>query len=181
MSPLIPRKSAALSMEIPDLDKKIRVLRVLAPKAFDAGLEAGIRAATIDVTAGVKDLLDGPVLNRRSNRLWRSIQPEVYRKAGTIIGIVGTDVEYAAIHEFGGTIRGKQKGGLLRFPVGDGFATVREVEMPKRPFMSRTFKAKQKRIGRLVRSNVIKSVTGTMKTGKVKSVDRRVGVGHDAD
>ena len=53
--------------------------------------------------------------------------------------------------------------------------------MPKRPFMSRTFKAKQKRIGQLIRSNVLKSVTGTLKTGKVKAVDKRVGVGYDAD
>lgn len=181
MSPLMPRKSASLSMSIPDLDKKIRVLRVLAPKAFDRGLEAGIRAATIDVTAGVKDLLDGPVLNRRSNRLWRSIHPEVYRRSGTIIGIVGTDVEYAAIHEFGGTIRAKDESGYLRFPVGDGYATVREVEMPKRPFMSRTFKKKQRRIASLIRSNVLKSVKGTLKTGRVKAVDKRVGVGYDAD
>lgn len=178
---MIPRKSAAFSMKIPDLDKKIRVLRVLAPKAFDRGLEAGIRAATIDVTAEVKDLLDGPVLNRRSNRLWRSIQPEVYRRAGTIVGIIGTDVEYAAIHEFGGTIRGKEEGGYLSFRVGDDFVRVREVEMPKRPYMSRAFKKKQAKIGRLIRSHVLKSVKGTLKTGRVKAVDRRVGVGFDAD
>ena len=180
MSPL-PRKSAALSLEIPDLDRKIRVLRVLAPKAFDAGLETGIRAATIDVQSEVKNLLDGPVLNRQTNRLWRSIQPEVFRRAGTIVGIVGTDVEYAAIHEFGGTIRSKSEGGHLSFRVGGDFVRVREVEMPKRPFMSRAFKSQQGNIARLIRSNVLKSVKGTLKTGRVKTVDKRVGVGHDAD
>ena len=180
MSPQ-PRKSASISVDIPDLDRKIRVLRVLAPKAFDAGLEAGIRAATIEVQTTVKDLLDGPVLNRKSNRLWRSIQPEVFRKGGTIVGIVGTDVEYSAIHEFGGTIRAKKEGGLLSFQVGGEFRRVREVEMPKRPFMSRAFNSRKRVIGRMIQSHVLKSVKGTLKTGRVKTVSKRTGVGHDAD
>jgi phage virion morphogenesis protein len=48
---------------------------------------------------------------------------------------VGTNVLYAAIHQFGGTIRAKA-GGRLRFKIpGVGFRSPREVTIPPRPFL----------------------------------------------
>ena len=48
--------------------------------------------------------------------------------------LVGTNVKYAAIHQFGGEIRAK--GGSLRFRLANGgFATVQKVTMPARPFL----------------------------------------------
>lgn len=48
---------------------------------------------------------------------------------------VGTNVVYAAIHQFGGTIRPK-KGKFLKFRVpGGGFRQVRSVTLPARPFI----------------------------------------------
>lgn len=47
---------------------------------------------------------------------------------------VGTNVVYAAIHQFGGRIEAKNKK-ALSFPVGDGFAVVESVTMPARPFL----------------------------------------------
>lgn len=48
---------------------------------------------------------------------------------------VGTNIIYAAIHQFGGVIRAKG-GGALRFQLpGGGFATVKSVTMPARPFL----------------------------------------------
>ena len=164
-----PREAALLSLEIPDLDRKIRVLSKILPGAFDRGLKAGILAATIDVSGHIKDLLTGEVLNRRSGRLWKSIQPEVFRRFGRIVGIVGTDVEYAAIHEFGGTIRPKSENGWLRFQVAGQFRTVREVEMPRRPFMSRGFRERKDRMGQLISQYVLKemdqAVTGGLRGG----------------
>lgn len=47
----------------------------------------------------------------------------------------GTNVIYAGIHQFGGTIKAKG-GGALRFRIpGGGFATVKAVKMPQRAFL----------------------------------------------
>lgn len=178
---IFPRPGASISVEIPDLDAKIKAWKVLAPRAFDNGLEAGIRAATIMLSTEIKELLNDVVLHRRTSRLWRSIQPETFRRAGTIVGIVGTDVEYAAIHEFGGVIRPKNEGRYLVFEVGGEFRMMRQVEIPKRPYMSRAFKENQKRVGRMVQSHVIKALKGTLKSGRVDPVSGRKGVGYHAD
>ncbi len=48
---------------------------------------------------------------------------------------VGTNVEYAAIHQFGGEIKPKSKKALqFQVPGGD-FVTVKKVDMPARPFI----------------------------------------------
>ena len=47
---------------------------------------------------------------------------------------VGTNVIYAAIHQFGGTILPKA-GAYLSFRVGGRFVRVRQVTMPARPFL----------------------------------------------
>ena len=47
----------------------------------------------------------------------------------------GTNVVYAGIHQFGGTIQAKN-GGSLRFRLpGGAFVTVKKVTMPARPFL----------------------------------------------
>lgn len=45
----------------------------------------------------------------------------------------GTNVKYAAIHQFGGTI--KAKGKNLRFQIGGRFVSVKAVTIPKRSFV----------------------------------------------
>lgn len=48
---------------------------------------------------------------------------------------VGTNLEYAAIHEFGGVIRAKG-GGKLTFEVEPGvWRSVRQVTIPARPYL----------------------------------------------
>ncbi|WP_153114615.1 phage virion morphogenesis protein [Rhodocyclus tenuis] len=62
--------------------------------------------------------------------------------SGSINGRAGADFAewgvnriYAAIHQFGGTIRAKS-GGALKFRLpGGGFAVVKAVKMPARPFL----------------------------------------------
>ncbi len=48
------------------------------------------------------DFLTGQALKVQSGRLRRSIVPKVTDDGGLITGIVGTNVEYARIHELGG-------------------------------------------------------------------------------
>ncbi len=172
-----PRQAASIKMDIPDFDRKIKVWKTLAPKAFERGLEAGIRAATIVIQARVKNLIDGPVLNRRTGRLWRSIQPEVFKKHGRVVGIVGTDVKYAAVHEFGAIIRPKKEGGRLVFRIGDSLIFAKQVEIPQRPFMSRGFKERRNRVKQEIQRKIMKSVKGTLKAGKILPISERRGVG----
>jgi phage virion morphogenesis protein len=47
---------------------------------------------------------------------------------------VGTNVVYAAIHQFGGTIRAKTAKGL-RFKIGNDFVVRKSVTIPARPFL----------------------------------------------
>lgn len=47
---------------------------------------------------------------------------------------VGTAVKYAAVHQFGATIRAKTSRGL-RFKIGDQWITKHSVTLPARPFL----------------------------------------------
>lgn len=48
--------------------------------------------------------------------------------------IVGTNTRYAAVHQFGSTIRAKTAKGL-RFKIGNRFVVRRQVTIPARPFL----------------------------------------------
>lgn len=50
------------------------------------------------------------------------------------VAIWGTNVIYAAIQQFGGTIHAKSPRGL-RFKIGDRFVTKQSVTLPARPFL----------------------------------------------
>lgn len=47
----------------------------------------------------------------------------------------GSNVEYAAIHQFGGVIRARNAKALRFALAGGGFATVQSVKIPARPFL----------------------------------------------
>lgn len=65
-----------------------------------------------------------------SRGLVTSIQPESSAKGVEY----GTNLKYAAIHQFGGTIRAKGDG-LLKFKIGDQWISKREVKIPARPYL----------------------------------------------
>lgn len=95
--------------------------------AVDLSLEAGATVIQANAQRNVRaqGLID-------TGRLRGSIA--VLRLASMIYA-VATNVVYAAIHEFGGTIRAKA-GGWLRFKTRDGqWHTVKEVTIPARPYM----------------------------------------------
>lgn len=65
-----------------------------------------------------------------SGRLRNSITSRV-----SAIGVeVGTNVKYAAIHQFGGEIKPKTAAALV-FEVGDRLVFARKVQMPARPYL----------------------------------------------
>lgn len=110
-------------------------------------IQKGIGRVTLKLLTRVKaQKLTGQALNVRTGRLRRSITQRIEAGADEISGIVGTNVEYAAIHEYGfkGAVSVKQHlrlvkeafGRPLKSPV---WSTVRahsvNVNMPERSFL----------------------------------------------
>lgn len=56
-------------------------------------------------------------------------------KSGADFAEWGPNLIYAAIHQFGGTIRARNAGALRFRLANGGFATVKAVKMPARPFL----------------------------------------------
>lgn len=92
----------------------------------------------------VEHKLSGQVLHVRSGTLRRSITYAIDESDLAITGTVGTNLEYAAIHEYGGTINVPEirprKAKALHFYVGGAevFATrvrAHTVRMPERSFL----------------------------------------------
>lgn len=65
-------------------------------------LRAGIGRAVLKLQAYVKtDKLSGQVLQVRTGRLRRSITERLTEESARVVGIVGTNVAYARVHEYG--------------------------------------------------------------------------------
>lgn len=80
------------------LDDKLK--RV--PRAIEAMVYRTVQRLAIDLQGYVKaDKLSGQVLHVRTGTLRRSINQEVQQSGSVIKGIVGTNVKYARIHEYG--------------------------------------------------------------------------------
>lgn len=110
-------------------------------------IQKGIGRIVLKLLTRVKaQKLSGQALNVRTGRLRRSITQRVESSAEEISGIVGTNVDYAAVHEYGfkGVVTIKQHlrlvkqafGRPLKFPV---WATVgthsKNVNLPERSFL----------------------------------------------
>lgn len=68
-------------------------------------LQKAVAEAAIDLQAYIKTAkLSGDPLNRRSGTLSRSINVLMQNTADAVVASVGTNIEYAAVHEFGLTV-----------------------------------------------------------------------------
>lgn len=91
-------------MSVQGLDSLLKKLNNLSESANEA-VKKGVIKATKKVQGDAKDL--APVREINGGRLRNSIQGTVYEKDNEIIGIVSTNVEYAAYVEFGTGQRGE--------------------------------------------------------------------------
>lgn len=85
------------------------------------------------VSRSTEDYLSGPrpeKLGRRSGDLARSIN---YKVKGNRV-VIGTNLKYGRIHEFGGTIKAKNSPFLV-FRIGKQWISVKQVVIPDRPFL----------------------------------------------
>jgi len=63
-----------------------------------------------------------------------TLRGSISTKSGDNYAAAGTSVKYAAVHQFGATIRAKTARGL-RFRIGQQWVTKRSVVIPPRPFL----------------------------------------------
>lgn len=120
-------------------------------RRFDAAargeIQKGIGRITLKLLTRVKaQKLSGQALNVRTGRLRRSITQRIESGAEEISGIVGTNVDYAAAHEYGfkGAVTVKQHlrlvkqafGRPLKSPVWSTVSThTKNVSLPERSFL----------------------------------------------
>lgn len=98
-------------------------------------LAAAVEDEAMKLVAYVQtEKLAGQVLNQVSGRLRNRIHYEMTGGGDDIIATVGTNVEYAAIHEYGGVIVPKVAKSL-RFVIGGKEIHAKKVTMPERSFL----------------------------------------------
>ena len=134
--------SVAITIPNNDLNLVIGRLRMLSGGGYKSRLMAAIAQRLRSSTVERFSTKQGP-----SGAAWKSARnnPNTLIGAGilrsTIVGrstqetaSVGSNLIYAAIHQFGGVIKPKNAS-ALRFQVGGRFVTTQSVTIPARPYL----------------------------------------------
>ncbi|MEM6504803.1 MAG: HK97 gp10 family phage protein [Planctomycetota bacterium] len=131
-------------------------------KAIQAGIQKGLDAAAIHLQGEIKKTLSGssPAPHSKppgvkTGTLRRSIQVDRSRNRGKRPVVrVGTNLQYAKIHEFGGVIT-PTRAKALKFQLADGsWRTARRVVIPARPFIRPTHARSRKKLVSIFRGAV---------------------------
>ena len=120
-------------------------------------LRMGIEKSLIELENEARNKLSGRVLNVQTGTLRRSIGREINQSGNSIIGSVGSDLKYAAIHEFGGVIKAKNAP-YLTFPIDGGWARVKQVTIPERSYLRSTLEEKEPMILNIVQREIEKLI-----------------------
>lgn len=156
-----------IEVTVPNAEQLQRDLGITRARLL-ADLKTEIRRVAVDLTAHVKDRkLSGQVLKVQTGRLRRSVNFRVTESATGIEARVGTNVEYARIHEFGfrGTVnvREHMRKGKQAYKVR---AHTRRVNLPERSFLrSSLVDMRQdidRRIARVVGQSIAKGNSGSV-------------------
>lgn len=96
-----------------------------------------------ELRTAVERNLGGGVLQQRSGRLAASIDVSVERRGAAVSAAVGTDVPYAAIHEYGGVIPAREilprSARALAFPWQGRGRFFKRIELPAVQMPERSF------------------------------------------
>jgi phage gpG-like protein len=132
-------------------DDKLKAWLETAYPRIKGELNQSMARLVITLTRKVKEeKLHGQVLKNRSGKLWRSITPLVRWNDISLTGKVGTNTEYAAIHEYGGQTKAHmimpKKGRALAFRASwgpgqgkGGLTVLRSVSHPGSKIPERSF------------------------------------------
>lgn len=115
----------------------LKELRDILKKAKDSDLKVAIFHTAHEFrNYMIRSKLSGQVLNRVTGALVDNInvkeedsEPDRFRV------IINPSMPYSAIHEFGGVIKPKRKGGMLRFSIGDNVFYSKSVTIPERSYL----------------------------------------------
>lgn len=120
-------------------------MKSMADKLIPA-LQRGMLKGIIDIQGEIGLNLSGKVLQVRTDYLrpsWLQSKPLFKRWSKYVKGVFGSNVAYAAIHEYGGQAgRGKK------------------VTIPKRPYVAPALKKKERRVLTLIQGELDKLIKG---------------------
>lgn len=128
------------------LDAKSKAYLESMPKRALEGAYKGLKRAMYDLEADAVQGFEKSGLHSKTGNLKNSIWTKPPKSAQDLVGLLGANKVYAAIHELGGTtkphvIKGKNtKTGRLKFEVGGKYVYPKQVNhpgatMPKRSFL----------------------------------------------
>lgn len=118
-------------VELKDQEVKIRANRLIRKNpALSRQILGELGEAIVARTN--THYLSGQVLNRKTGKLAQSVNKK-YNNDYSVS--VGSNLRYAAIHEFGGTIV-PRTASMLSFLVEGGWVMTSKVVMPKRPWLA---------------------------------------------
>ena len=123
----------------------INRIKLISSAVTDSVARQMMRCA-IMVQRRVKEKLSGPVLKVQTGSLRSSIHAEVKAGRNSILGVVGTNIKYAGIHEYGG--------------MGGRYGTAK---YPERSFLRSSLKELTPEIKDLLKKDAIKTVKTTLK------------------
>lgn len=115
-----------------------RLQQLVSPDRFNKGIDIALKRIGLEMQ---KDAIGNAPY--QTGNLRRSLTIEQDKTSVA----VGTDLVYAPIHEFGGTIRPKSAK-FLRFQIGGQWVMAKSVTIKKRPYLKPAFE-KQK-MGRAI-------------------------------
>jgi phage gpG-like protein len=156
-----------IEVTVPNADQLQRDLGITRARLL-ADLKREVTRVAIDVSAHVKgQKLSGQALNVQTGRLRRSINYKMTETGTGIEARVGTNVEYARIHEFGfkGTVNVREhiRKAKKTYTVS---AHTRRVNLPERSFLRSSLQDMRqdidRRIARVVGQSIASGVKGDL-------------------
>lgn len=150
---------------LPQVEGRLKAFGQLRP-----ALKQTVERETIALQAHVvADKLSGQVLHVRTGTLGRSITAETIETADAIEGAVGTNVRYARIHEYGGTVHlpmlVPRRARALRFEVGGQTVFARrtrahDVRIPERSYLRSALEDRRPTILAAIRATLARVAGG---------------------
>ena len=127
------------------------------PLKFKKGTYEGTDDAMESVEDTAKMFGGANQLKVRTGYLRRSIKSSVRLEGGKIVGAISSSAIYAAIHEYGGVITPKSSM-YLRFKGDFGWAAVKSVAIPPRPFLRPAIIRSKKKIAEDIVNSINKEI-----------------------
>lgn len=141
---------------------------------LQSGMRRTVQRLSISVQQEVKGLLSGPVLSNRTGTLRRSINRVVTDNASGVFATVGTNVRYAAAHEYGFdgdvTVKAHTRRSALQMAVkrkdrvgkSEGTIQVRQftrhMHMPERSFLRSVLRERAPEIQQSLRAAAMEAI-----------------------